>query len=103
IKDYSNTVFDTQDNILKIFEEFCICMKAKDRHLKAFFDKLVLLANLLQKKHKLYPKIMSQLLLICYILCGIYNKLIINIKHDLALYLNSTDIGNSTINALAEF
>ncbi|CAG8514202.1 17191_t:CDS:1 [Cetraspora pellucida] len=77
-------------------------MEAKDRHLKAFFDELVLSANLSQKKHESYPKIMSQLLLICYILCDICNKFIINVKHNLALYLDSTDTDNSTINALAE-
>ncbi|CAG8567933.1 25178_t:CDS:1, partial [Racocetra persica] len=80
IEDYPDTVVDTQEDILeimsfsnvikfmtevlywrevtqkllvfRIFEEFRICMEAKDRHLKAFFDELVLSANLSQKKHK---------------------------------------------------
>ncbi|CAG8563142.1 5469_t:CDS:1, partial [Racocetra persica] len=92
IEDYLDTVVDTQEDILEvmsfsnvikfmtevlyqrkvtqklltfwIFEEFRTCMEAKDRHLKAFFDKLVLSANLSQKKCESYPKIMSQLLLV---------------------------------------
>ncbi|CAG8494863.1 20894_t:CDS:2, partial [Racocetra persica] len=51
--------------VFRIFEEFCTCIEAKDRHLKAFFDELVLSANLSQKKRESYPKIMSQLLLVC--------------------------------------
>ncbi|CAG8629227.1 18992_t:CDS:2, partial [Racocetra persica] len=75
IENYPDTVIDTQEDILErevtqklsafwTFEEFRTCMEAKDRHLKAFFDELVLSANLLQKKHESYPKIMSQLLLV---------------------------------------
>ncbi|CAG8751955.1 5232_t:CDS:2, partial [Racocetra persica] len=78
IEDYPDTVVDTQEDILKVmsfsnvikfitevlyryevtqkllafrtFEEFRTCIEAKDRHLKAFFDELVLSANLPQKK-----------------------------------------------------
>ncbi|CAG8674762.1 6363_t:CDS:1, partial [Racocetra persica] len=92
IEDYPDIVVDTQEDILEImsfsnvikfmtevlyrhevtqklsvfrtFEEFRTCIEAKDRRLKAFFDELVLSANLSQKKHKSYPKIMSQLLLV---------------------------------------
>ncbi|CAG8834774.1 14224_t:CDS:2, partial [Racocetra persica] len=64
IEYYPDIVVDTQKDILEIFEEFRTCMEAKDRYLKAFFDELVLSANLSQKKCESYPKIMSQLLLV---------------------------------------
>ncbi|CAG8843032.1 4389_t:CDS:1, partial [Racocetra persica] len=92
IEDYLDTVVNTQEDILEVmsfsnvikfmtevlyrcevtqklsafrtFEEFRICMKAKNRRLKAFFDELVLSTNLSQKKHEPYPKIISQLLLV---------------------------------------
>ncbi|RIB26367.1 hypothetical protein C2G38_2163429 [Gigaspora rosea] len=112
-EDYPGTAVDTQDDVLecevaqkllvfRTFRKFRTCIEAEDRHLKAFFDELVLLANMSQKKYESHPKIMSQLLLVCYILCGIRNKFIINVKCDLALYLDSTGTGDSTINALAE-
>ncbi|CAG8806499.1 432_t:CDS:2, partial [Racocetra persica] len=65
IENYPDTVREVTQKLLafRTFEEFRTCMEAKDRCLKAFFDKLVLLANLSQKKRESYPKIMSQLLL----------------------------------------
>ncbi|RIB06370.1 hypothetical protein C2G38_2217286 [Gigaspora rosea] len=55
-----------------------------------------------EKKEESHSKILSQLLFICYLLRGLRNKFIINVKSDLALYLDSTGTSNSTINALAE-
>ncbi|CAG8557583.1 5251_t:CDS:2, partial [Racocetra fulgida] len=84
------------------FEEFRAYMESENKNLSIFFEELVLSVNLSQKKEESHPKILSQLLFVCYLLCSLRNKFIINVKSDLALYLDSTGTSNSTINALAE-
>ncbi|RIB14010.1 hypothetical protein C2G38_2196346 [Gigaspora rosea] len=84
------------------FEEFRAYMESENKNLSNFFKELVLSVNLSQKKEESHSKILSQLLFICYLLSGLRNKFIINVKSDLALYLDSTGTSNSTINALAE-
>ncbi|RIB18398.1 hypothetical protein C2G38_2184700 [Gigaspora rosea] len=56
------------------FGEFRNYIEAENVHLTVFFEELV----------------------------SLYNKFIINLKHDIALYLDSTGTADATINALAE-
>ncbi|CAG8589594.1 17730_t:CDS:2 [Gigaspora margarita] len=65
----------------------------------SFFNELVLSMNLSQKSN---PEILLQLLFVCYILCALCNKFIINAKHDLALYLDSISTTDITINTWVE-
>ncbi|CAG8633596.1 2684_t:CDS:2, partial [Ambispora gerdemannii] len=51
------------------FGEFSSCLEAENGQLMTFFDELILSTNLSQKKPESHPKIISQLLFVCYLLC----------------------------------
>ncbi|RIB14813.1 hypothetical protein C2G38_2143875 [Gigaspora rosea] len=77
-------------------------MEGEDARLKPFFKELYLSANPRSKNEDSRLRVKKQLLLLCYFLFGIRNRLITNVKRDLAMYMDSTGASNTSIDTLAD-